>query len=93
MKINRNVNVKQSVKRLFSDSKFVETILIFFHDKIIFTAMEEPSPTQALTYLNCVTVKSRTILPDYLQAKGDYEVLGRTCRPNRDEVRTVKNTS
>jgi len=65
IEINRNVNVKESEKRFFLNSKFIEKILIFFQYKIIFTTAEFPSPTQALTYLHCVTVTSRTILPDY----------------------------
>ena len=53
IKINRNVNAKESEKRLFPNNKFVEKTPIFLHGKIIFTTTEYPSPTQALTYLHC----------------------------------------
>jgi len=66
IKIDSNVNIKETEKRLFSNSKFVETLLICFHDKIIFRTMGDPSRTQALTYLQYVTFKRRKILPDYL---------------------------
>jgi hypothetical protein len=56
---NGTANGKESEKRLFANSKLVETNLIFFQDKIIFTAMEDPTPAQAFTYLHCVKGTSR----------------------------------